>query len=72
MHALFDLAGVSCSGRLRRRTPLGVSCLEIAGRMGFGRAHPCFCFQRERDEALLSVFIMEHILQSMLMLEGGE
>jgi hypothetical protein len=29
-------------------------------------------FQRERDEALLSVFIMEHILQSMLMLEGGE
>ena len=30
---LFDLAGVSGSGRLRRRTPMGV-CLEIAGSDG--------------------------------------
>jgi hypothetical protein len=42
MPALFDLAGVSSSGRLRLRTPLGISCIEIASRMGFGRAHNVF------------------------------
>jgi hypothetical protein len=31
MPASMDLAGVSCFGRLCLRTPLGVSCLEIAG-----------------------------------------
>jgi hypothetical protein len=61
-HALVDLAGVSNSGRLRRETPLDEYCLE--------RAQPCFFlavwFQRERGEALLSVIIMEHVLQSMV------
>jgi hypothetical protein len=31
MSVSMDLARVLCSGRLRRRTPLGASCLEIAG-----------------------------------------
>ena len=59
-----DLAGWLCSGRLRRRTPLGVYVWRLLDRMVFGRAHPCFTltvwFQRERFEALLAVNIMEH------------
>ena len=59
-----ELAGRSCSGRLRRRTPLGVSCLEIAGSGGIRSDAPMFYltvwFQRERFEALLAVNIMEH------------
>jgi hypothetical protein len=57
-----DLAGVACSERLRRRTPLGDHAWRLLDRMGFGRAHPCFyltiLFQRERCEALLTVSSM--------------
>jgi hypothetical protein len=57
-----DLVGVTCSGRLRRRAPLGDHAWRLLDRMGFGRAHPYFYltvwFQRERCEALLAVTIM--------------
>jgi hypothetical protein len=57
-----DLARVACSGRLRRRTPLGDHASRSLDWMGFGRAHPCFYltvwFQRERCEALLTVSTM--------------
>ena len=63
-----DLAEASCSGRLRRRIPLGVSCLEIAGSGGIRSDAPMFYltvwFQRERFEAgsggIRAVNIMEH------------
>jgi hypothetical protein len=65
---------MSSSGRLRRRTPLGASCLEIAGSDGIRSGAPMFFltvwFQRERDEALLSVAIMGHVLRSMVKLEA--
>ena len=38
----FDLAGLSSSGRLRRRTPLGNQAWRLSDRVGFGRAQPCF------------------------------
>jgi hypothetical protein len=42
LSAPIDLARVSCFGRLHRQTPLSDLCLEIANRVGFGRAHLCF------------------------------
>jgi hypothetical protein len=58
-----DLVGVTCSGRLHRRTPLGDHAWRLLDWMGFGRAHPCFYltvwFQREHCEALLAVTIMQ-------------
>jgi hypothetical protein len=57
-----DLAGVACSGRLRRQTPLGDHARRLLDRMRFGRAHPRFYltvwFQRDRCEALLTVSTM--------------
>jgi hypothetical protein len=34
LSAPIDLVGMSCSGRLQRQTPLGDSCLKIAGSGG--------------------------------------
>jgi hypothetical protein len=42
MHVLIDLAGMSSSGRLRWRTPLGVSCLKMARSDEIRRVHSCF------------------------------
>jgi hypothetical protein len=65
-----DLAGVACSGRLRRRTPLGDHAWRLLDQMGFGRADPCFYltvwFQRERCEALLTVSTCDVISRSMV------
>ena len=58
MRALVDLAGVVSSGMLRRLTPLGASCLEIAVDGIRSGAHMFFLtvwFQSERCEALLFV-----------------
>jgi hypothetical protein len=67
MHALIDLARVSSFRRLRHRTPLGTSGLEIAKSDGIWSSTPIFfltvLFQRERDEAL---FIMGLILRFMV------
>jgi hypothetical protein len=56
IHVPIDLAEVSCFGRLHRHTPLGDSCLEIAGSGGIWSCAPIFSltiwFQRERFEAL--------------------
>ena len=41
-----DLAGWSCSGRLRWRTPLGVLCLEFAGSDGIRSCAPMFYSDR--------------------------
>lgn len=64
------LAGVSSFGRLRRRTPLGDSCLEIAGSDGIRSCATVFFltiwFQRERCEALQSVAIVGHVFSSMV------
>jgi hypothetical protein len=65
---------MSSSGRLRWQSPLGASCLEIAGSDGIRSGAPIFFltvwFQRERDEALLSVAIMGYVLRSMVKLEA--
>ena len=70
MLVFFDLAGVSSSGKLRRRAPLGVSCLKIAGLDGIrSRATMFFLtvwFQREQCEALQSVAIVGHAFNSMV------
>jgi hypothetical protein len=72
-HVLNDLAGVSSSGRLHRRTLLGTLCLKIAGSDRIWSRVPMFFlavwFQRERGEALLSVSIIRLVLQSMVKLE---
>jgi hypothetical protein len=71
-----DLVGVTCSGRLHRRTPLGDHAWRLLDRMGFGRVHPCFYltiwFQRERCEALLAVTIMRRDSRSMVKKSSGE
>ena len=66
----FDLARLSIW--LPWRVPEGsagelhwaIHAWRLLDRVGFGRAHPCFTlavwFQRERFEAVLAVFIMEH------------
>jgi hypothetical protein len=63
---LLDLVGVVSSGRLRRQTPLGTSCLKIARSDEIRSCAPMFFrsfgFRRERHKALLSVTIMEHIV----------
>jgi hypothetical protein len=73
MLVLLDMAEVSSFGRLRQRTPLGASCLEIAGLYGIRSYAPIFFltvyFQRERGEALLPVIIMGRILRFMVKLE---
>jgi hypothetical protein len=60
-----DLAVVSSSGRLRRRTPLGASCVEIAKSDGnlVVRTHVFLAiwFQRDHYEALLCIAIMGYI-----------
>jgi hypothetical protein len=65
MLVLIDLAEVLSFERLRRRTPLGTLCLEIAGSDGILSCAPMFFltvwFGKERHEALLYVFIMAHV-----------
>jgi hypothetical protein len=46
MPVSIDLAGVSCYKRLRRRTPLGASCLEFAGSDGIRSGAPMFLSNR--------------------------
>jgi hypothetical protein len=46
MFVTMDLAGLSCSGRLHRRTLLGASCLEIAGSDGIWSGAPVFLSDR--------------------------
>jgi hypothetical protein len=41
-----DLEGVSYSRRIRRQTPLGASCLEIAGLDGIRSGAPVFLYDR--------------------------
>jgi hypothetical protein len=41
-----DMEGVSCSGRIRRRTLLGASCLEIDGSDGIRSGAPVFLSDR--------------------------
>jgi hypothetical protein len=53
-----DLAGVLCSGRLRRRTSLG----DMLGDCWIGW-YSVVC---THGEALLSVAIIEHVLRSMV------
>jgi hypothetical protein len=59
MHVLIDLAEVSSSGRLCPRTPLGDSCLKIAGSNGkWSRATMFFLnilFQKERCETFVAI-----------------
>jgi hypothetical protein len=63
-----DLSGVSSFGRLCRRTPMGASCLEIAGSEGIRSCAPVFLlavwFQMERGEAPLPVTIMCHVFDN--------
>jgi hypothetical protein len=69
-HVLNDLAGVSSSGRLRRQTSLGTSCLKIAGTDGIRSRVPMIFLavwlQRVRGGALLSVAIIRLVIQSMV------
>jgi hypothetical protein len=65
MPILNDLAGVLCYRRLRRRTPLGDLCLEIAGSCGIRFCAPVFFslvvwYEKECCEDLLAVTIMAH------------
>jgi hypothetical protein len=53
LSAPIDLAGVSCSGRLRRQTLLGDSCLEIAGSGGIQSCAPVFLSDRLVSEGAL-------------------
>jgi hypothetical protein len=60
MPVSMDLTGVSSSGRLRRRTPVDASCLEVVGSDGIRSGAPVFLsdpvwFQRERCEAVMDV-----------------
>jgi hypothetical protein len=55
-----DMVAMSCSRRIRRRTPLGDICLEIAKSCVFLSVW----FQRERFETLLAVNIMGHAFSS--------
>jgi hypothetical protein len=59
MRVPIALAGVSWSGRLRRQTPLGDSCLRIAGSGGIHSYVPMFSLTvwRERFEYLLAINI---------------
>jgi hypothetical protein len=68
MHVLIYLVEMVFSGRLRRRAPLGTSCLEIAcseeirsSALVFFSSH---LVSEGALEALLAVNIMEHILVS--------
>jgi hypothetical protein len=65
MHAFIDLAEVSSFGRLRRRTPLNTSCLEIAGLDGIRSCAPMLFlavwFQRD---------IIGRVLRSMVKSEA--
>jgi hypothetical protein len=47
------LAGVSCSGKLCRRTPLGTLCPEIAGSDGIQSGAPVFLSDRLVSEGAL-------------------
>jgi hypothetical protein len=64
MLAPFDLAGRSCFGGLRQRTPLDDPCLEIDGSGDPRSCAPMFFLtvwvQRERFKALQAVNTMEH------------
>jgi hypothetical protein len=53
MSVHIDLAGLSCSGRLRRRTPFGDLCLEIDGSDGIRSCAPVFFSDRLVSEGAL-------------------
>jgi hypothetical protein len=53
MHVPSNLIGRSCSGRLRRRTPLGDSCLEIARSGGIQSCAPILLSDRLVSEGAL-------------------
>jgi hypothetical protein len=65
MLVLIHLAGVSSSGKLHRRTPLGALCMEIAGSDEIQSCAPIFSDRLisggSGRETLLSVAIMGHV-----------
>jgi hypothetical protein len=70
MYALNYLTGVSSSEKLCWRTPLGTSCLEIAGLDGIDCVHPYFLDRLVLEGALRSSVVFchhrAHLLRSMV------
>jgi hypothetical protein len=68
--SFIDLVRVSSSKRLRWQTPLGDMPRDCWIGVVFGYAHPyvflSVWFQRKRDDALLPVAIMGHVLRAMV------